>query len=136
MSNPRVIPGVHIQWPWSQLILSGKKTVETRSYPLPKKYLGKALAVIETPGPRGAKAGVEKSRIIGIVCFSESFQYRTKEEWVRDRKRHLVEQNDPQFAFSHIKQKWGWVVSKVELIENPVAPPKRRGIVFATACRI
>jgi len=137
MPKHREVPGIHIQWPWSQLILSGEKKVETRSYPLPKKYIGKTLAIIETPGPRGkSAAGIVKSRIIGVVEFSEAFRYQTKAQWQKDRERHLVDHSDPQFAFSTTKPKWGWVVSKVRPLAKPMPPPKKRGIVFASACQI
>ena len=82
MATLETIPGVNIQWPWSELLLTGKKSVETRSYPLPEKYLGQWLAVIETPGPHGKReAGIDKARITGKIMFSESFQYPTLSEW-------------------------------------------------------
>ena len=50
------------------MLLSGEKTVETRGYPLPEKYVGCELAIIETPGPRGRReAGIEKARIVGTI---------------------------------------------------------------------
>ena len=109
-----VIPGVNIQWPWSEMLLSGEKTVETRSYPLPKKYEGQWLAVIETPGPRGKReAGIEKARITGKIKFSGSFQYLTRSEWAEDLARHCVKPNDPLFGFKNDKEKWGWIVHDV-----------------------
>ena len=41
-----VLNGINIQFPISQLILSGDKTVETRTYPIPERYLGVDLALI------------------------------------------------------------------------------------------
>lgn len=132
-----IIPGINIQWPWSELILSGKKSVETRTYPLPEKYLGKKLAVIETAGKSGLKlAGIEKARITGIVVFSESFQYLSYDNWKSDFKRHLVKDDDPQFAFSDVKPKWGWVVSNHIRFNQFVEAPSKRGIVFASECHI
>lgn len=131
----RIIPGVNIQWPWSQYIVDGKKTVETRTYPMPAKYQGVELAIIETPGPRGRKEGLKKARIIGTVTFSESFQYN-KETWSKDFKKHLVDVKDPQFAWNSKKEKWGWKVQRVTKFKEPRSAPAKKGIVFASACDI
>jgi hypothetical protein len=136
MSKAKEIPGLHIQWPWSQLILSGKKTVETRGYPLPKKYIGQSLAIIETPGRNGAAAGLKKSHIVGVIKFSESFQYQSKAQWKNDAVHHLVQEDDRQFAFSPDKVKWGWIVAEVKKLPQPLPPPRKRGIIFASACKI
>lgn len=131
------IPGINIQWPWSELIASGLKTVETRTYPIPEKYRGVELALIETPGPRGKKeAGIEKARIIATVVFGKDFQYESESSWRRDRKRHQVDVNDPQYAFNPKKEKWGWEVNKVKKLKKHLNPPLKRGIVFALDCKI
>ncbi len=72
--------------------MSGEKTVETRGYPLPAKYAGKPLAIIETPGPTKPRF---KARIVGVITFSHSMQYKTYAEWDADRGRHRVPANDP-----------------------------------------
>ena len=132
-----VIPGINIQWPWSELILQGKKTIETRSYPIPKKHIGKPLAIIETPGPKGKKeAGIEKARIVGVVIFSGDKQYQSKSSWAADKKYHLVEENDHQYFFSKLKPKWGWTVSEVKRFKTVLPAPTSRGIVFASECRL
>ena len=46
--------GLNVQAPWTGLLISGEKSVETRSYPLPKKYVGEKLALVETPGKSGS----------------------------------------------------------------------------------
>lgn len=136
-SPSKVIPGINMQWPWSVFLLDGEKTVETRSYPLPEKYRNQPLAMIETPGPRGKKeAGITEARITGIITFSDSFQYKTRKQWLADRNRHCVAPDDPHFGFKLDKEKWGWVVASVEKFERPLLAPKKRGIVFATACEI
>ena len=126
-------PGINIQYPWSQLLVSGEKTVETRGYPLPAKYAGKPLAIIETPGPTKPRF---KARIIGVITFSHSIQYKTYAEWDADRGRHRVPANDPAFRFRAGKKKYGWVVKEVTRLKTPVVAPSKRGIVFASACSI
>lgn len=131
----RKIPGVNIQWPWSRLIAECKKTVETRTYSLPTKYVGQELAIIETPGPHGKRQGIHKAQIIGTVIFEKSFRYDYK-TWKSDQLRHLVSPDDPQFKWSEEKEKWGWVVSRVKLFNEPLPAPKKRGIIFASECNI
>lgn len=123
--------GLNIQTPWSALLMSGSKTVETRSYHLPSKYVGVPLALIETPG----KTGRFKSRIIGLITFNESFRYKSKEHWTYDYDRHMVDENNI-YGWNEYKDKYGWIVSSVERFNNPIHPPKRRGIIFTKGCEI
>jgi hypothetical protein len=137
MHTTKILPGINIQWPWSELILSGKKTVETRGYPLPTKYIGKELAIIETPGRRGAmEAGIHQARITGVVVFRESFLYGNKTDWIKDKKRHLVSDIDHQFGYHPSKEKWAWVIDHVIRSASVTIPPIPRGIVFAGKCKV
>lgn len=121
--------GINIQAPWSDLLIGGQKTVETRSYPLPKKYEGVELALIETPG----KHGKFKSRIIGTITFSHCFEYKTKKDWRSDYARHKVDLTS-KFYWWNDKPKYGWVVSDIVKFDDPVDAPKNRGIVFTSNC--
>src|SRR6185437_495894 len=135
METPRpskIIPGLNVQSPWAELIVSGRKTIETRHYPLPTKYLHVELAVIQTPG--SANPG-KKAQIVGTVVFSRCITYGSKQEWKADYRRHLVPENDKAFGYNSNKPKWGWVVKRVTTFPATVAPPKRRGIRFTQACR-
>ncbi len=127
------LPGINIQAPWSELIISGKKLVETRGYPIPEKYVGQSLAVIETPGK---SRSIKKARIIGIVKFGKPYKYQNKLHWTQERKLHLVEENDPAFFFSTEKEKWAWPVLMVKRLKKPLPVPAKRGIVFATRCKV
>ena len=124
--------GLNIQAPWANLLINGYKTVETRSYHLPLKYIGVPLALIETPG----KTGRFKSRIIGLITFNESFRYKDKNQWLNDYNRHLVDQNNENYGWKYHKDKYGWVVDRIEKFENPINPPSKKGIVFTTKCKI
>ncbi len=134
----KTIPGINVQWPWSELLISGKKTVETRTYPLPEKYIGVELALIETPGSKGKKeAGIKKARVIGTITFGEAFKYRTESEWKGDEQRHLVDTSDPQFSWKKRKQNvWGWTVIRFKRFKRAIPAPNKRGIVFATSCKV
>ncbi len=137
MPNYRLIDGINIQWPWSELLLSGKKTVETRSYPLPERLKNIELAIIETPGPKGKKnAGLNKARIIGTIIFTDSYQYKSRAHWIKEYALHRVEHDDRQFAFVSNKKKFAWTVGVVKRLISPVPPPAKRGIVLAKNCKI
>jgi hypothetical protein len=124
--------GLNIQAPWSNLLIDGLKTVETRTYALPKKYEGVELAVVETPG----KSAKFKSRIIGTITFSHSFQYPDKESWKGDYQRHKVEEDDRDYGWDENKSKYGWVVSDIKKFEEVIPPPTKKGIVFTKNCQV
>jgi hypothetical protein len=117
--------GINIQFPISKLILSGEKTIETRTYPIPEKYIGKEMLMIETPG----KVGKFRARIVAIIKFEDSFQYTNKWEFYKDQSRHKVTQNST-WAWTRAKKKWGWPVRVVKKLKMPIAITKRIGIKY------
>ena len=121
--------GVNIQFPISRDILSGKKTIETRTYPIPKAYLGKVLVIVETPGPTGDF----KARVVGKIRFSECFQYPSKADFYKDVRKHLVTPESP-WAWKD-KPKWAWVIESVEPL-NKVVPAGRIGIRYTKGLRV
>ncbi len=120
-----------MQAPWCELLLSGEKTIETRSYPLPDRLKHVWVWLIETPGPKGKF----KARVRGRIKFSDSIEYRNKSQWLADFPRHRVNPADPQYGYSADRPKFGWIVEKVEACEKPFAPPAKRGIVYAKPFR-
>lgn len=130
----KCLPGLNLQAPWTQWILEGRKTVETRFYPLPKKYVGKEMLIIETPG----KTGKFKARIVGIVVFGEPFQYQSKKEFYADRARHLVDTASPNFTWESGKgkKKWGWPVGKTRRMYIKLPIGIKRGILYTESIPI
>lgn len=124
--------GLNIQTPWSELLINGVKSVETRSYPLPEKYVGEEIALIETPG----RYGRFKARIIGTITFSHSFKYPDQRAWQDDHNRHCVAVDDPIYNWKDDKPKYGWVVSKVTKFDKPLDIRKRRGIIFTSGIKL
>ena len=122
--------GINIQSPWSHLLINGDKCVETRTYPLPDKYEGEELALIETPG----KYGDFKARIIGTITFSHSFKYPDEQSWLDDFNRHLVSGQHDVFGWKDNKDKYGWVVSQIYKFDEPLPAPENKGIVFTNNC--
>lgn len=121
--------GINIQFPISEEILSGRKTVETRTYPIPQKYLNIEMILIETPG----KSGGFKARAKAIIIFEKCFEYKNKNEFKKDYKRHLVDADSPWFWKD--KPKWGWEVKIVKIFDKDI-PVKQRGIVYRSNIKI
>ena len=124
--------GINIQTPWSELLINEVKSVETRSYPLPEKYVGEEIALIETPG----RYGRFKARIIGTITFSHSFKYPDQRAWQDDYNRHCVAVDDPVYNWKDDKPKYGWVVSKVTKFDKPLDIRKRKGIIFTSGIKL
>jgi hypothetical protein len=112
------------------MILSGAKTVETRTYPLPKKYVGQTMLVVETPG----RSGKFKSRIVARIVFGESFQYKSKAEFYLDQFKHHVDKESP-WAWGN-KKKWGWPIEKMERLKKTVPLNRSPGIVYSIGLSI
>lgn len=119
-------PGLNIQFPISQLIINGIKTVETRTYPIPNKFIGAKIAIIETPG----KSGGFTARVIGTVIFGPSFVYETEEDFYLDQERHFVGR-ESKWAWAGKKKKWGWPVLAIKKFDTPAPAPKKRGIMYS-----
>lgn len=126
MKNKK-LPGLNVQAPWAQLLLSGEKVIETRTYPLPQKYVNQWMWLIETPG----KTQDFQARVIGMIKFSGSKQYKNATEWRAEYEWHLVKPDDPDYKWRRDKQKHGWVVEDVRTCRAFPAP-KPRGIVYAS----
>ena len=52
--------------------------------------------------------------ISGKVKFTSSFQYNTREEWLRDCDKHGVEPDNERFGFKEDVPKFGWDVEVLE----------------------
>jgi hypothetical protein len=127
------LPGINMQAPWAEAIVSGRKVVETRFYPMPSKWIGRPLAIIETPG----KARAFTRRIAGLVNFEPSWCYTNKAAFVRDQAKHLVDPDDPRFGWrGEGKPKWAWPVRWVEAYRQPLPASFRAGIRYARAVEI
>ena len=113
-----------MQWPISREILSGRKSIETRTYPLPAKYLNQDMLLIETPGTQGNF----KSRITAIIRFTNCFKYKNPAAFYADYARHRVAKDSP-WAWQD-KPKWCWKVEVVRAVDPPRIFAGRKGIVY------
>jgi len=130
--SEQILPGLNVQQPWAKLILSGEKTIETRYYRLPDKHVGRPIALIETPGANGKF----RARIIGIIIFNSSFEYKSKSQFSADNRKHLVNADDKHLGWKKGRTKWGWPIARVVSFKSPILAPSPRGIVFCSHCKI
>lgn len=129
-AKPIQLPGINIQAPWAEFLLSGKKQIETRFYAMPAKWVDKPLVVIETPGPQGGFP----ARVAGIIVFAASKRYQSKAHFESESHLHLVRPNDPIFGWKNDeKPKWGWPVRSVIVYKQALPPHTKRGIRYASA---
>lgn len=129
--NNSVYSGINIQFPISKLILNGIKSIETRTYPIPKKYLGINMVMLETPG----KTGRFKTRAVAIIRFDACFKYNSKSEFYKDTPLHHVGP-DSEWAWIDGKNKWGWKLVLVEKFNSPIQIKQRIGIRYTVNIKL
>ena len=140
-------PGLNVQWPFSQLILSGVKTVEVRSYALGWRNIarpGVEMWLVETLGDASAiskgwvlqgDTAVEPrpkhAQIVGTVTFSEveegsSGRYNNLAEFSGDIKSHRIGSGG-KFDWKGEGALYKWRVSAVRRLAQPVPQPGFKG---------
>lgn len=114
--------GLNIQEPWASLLLSGEKTVETRQYPLPKKYEKKPMVIVAT--------GEGRAKMIGLISFEYSFKYADEFHWKENAHAHKVKEGDLKYGWKIGKH--GWAVDKITKFSKPIPAPSNKGIIYTT----
>lgn len=71
---------ISIREPYDEMILSGRKTVETRTMRMPEKYLNQTIGIYVP----------EKKKIVGTVQVVEQINYPDAKSFDADYPRHLV----------------------------------------------
>ncbi len=111
-----------ISQPWSSLILSGEKSIETRSWST--NFRGKFF--IHAPKridlPACARFNIEpKSLITGALVGTANLvnvkHYTDFDTWVADVERHLNPLGNYHF---YPKKPYGFVLGNIERLEKPV----------------
>ena len=69
-------------YPFTDLIFSGIKTIETRKTPSLNAYIGMRVGIIRT--------GKGKATLIGFATIGEPIHYKTKEHFRSDEEKHCV----------------------------------------------
>jgi len=105
--------------PWTDLILDGKKKIETRNVPTLDPYIGKRVGIIKT--------GTGKAHLVGFVDIVSKKEYQTLEEFRKDEHLHLVRAST-FFDFDQDKKKIGYFLENPERLSVPITI-NSRGIV-------
>ena len=135
------MPGLNIQWPFSQLILLGVKTEEIRTYALDtgkteerRRYNAKPnqeVWIVETKGPtnkpmKNAIVGDVHipprpiaAHIVGTVTFSYSHQYKDQNTFHEARNKHCIAEAS-EYDWDGTSDCFGWHVSKVRALTTPM----------------
>lgn len=93
--------------PWTDMILSGKKTIETRNTDSLRPYVGKRVGIVRT--------GKGKATLVGFATIGEPIKY-DEETFHKDVKKHQVKQGS-KFDIPNGGVKYGYPLSDVEKTE-------------------
>ena len=120
---------LEVQFPFSALILSGEKTIETRAYPLPTSLHGVGILLCESSSGADCVSSIGDSvaaaqaglSLIGEVFFSSSKEYKSQAEWDTDREKHKVpKESKYEWAPTEIGIRYGWQIERVLIYTSPL----------------
>ena len=105
--------------PWTDMILSGEKTIETRTNDrlIKMKYVGKRVGLVRTGKKR-------KATLVGYATIGEPIIYTSPEEFNKDFKKHRVA---PDNSLYNGGVKYGYPLLDVKACEPK--PVDSRGII-------
>ena len=125
--------GLNIQWPFSQLLLSGLKLVEARRYALGYHGIAHAneeLWLIETPGPATSTKNAmpensavsprpAKAQIVRTICFTAAIRYTGRRAFRADAGRHRIAAGGNK-EWRGDGQMYAWEVGPVRALQEPI----------------
>lgn len=121
LNGIEVVKGFNIndrEQAFTEMILAGLKSEETRKSHSLDSIIGKRVAIIRT--------GRGKAVIVGTCTIEGYTEYRNEEDWSAAYNRHRVERGS-KYDFTGFKV--GYVLRNVQRLSDPV-PCKSRGIVI------
>mmetsp|Transcript_20505 Transcript_20505/g.33509 ORF Transcript_20505/g.33509 Transcript_20505/m.33509 type:complete len:173 (-) Transcript_20505:599-1117(-) len=140
--------GLEMQQPYSEFVLTGQKSIESRAYPLPEALIDAKIEILQSERGQDGISSVpdrvtlHKSREnssssqsplqrIGWVKFVKCIQYTSRERFEADQEKHLV---DPKsgYGWNDKREMYGWVVGSFQKQE---AEDADGGIVDTVAVR-
>ena len=99
-------------YPFTDLILSGVKTIETRVSPSLHAYIGQRVGIIRT--------GKDKAMLVGFMTIGEPIQYETEKHFRNDEEKHCVPKGS-KYDISGLG-KWGYpIINPVRIEPSHVA---------------
>lgn len=118
------LPGLNVQEPWASLIVSGDKTVETRTFACPQQYMNRPIGVVATQ-----RESSPQSALIAILIIGDSFRYRDRLVFREGKHEHRVAKGS-LYDWQDERPKWGWRVVILAAVDPEAIPLPRRGIVW------
>jgi len=121
-----VTTGVYINdssQPFTDQILKGEKTIETRDNTRLDSAIGKRIGIVRS----GKKGG---SVVVGYATIGERVDYNTEEDFRADEDLHLVKEGT-QYDIKEGKKKYGYTMVDVVEEPNPYPVDKKRNYQFA-----
>ena len=95
--------------PWTDLILAGKKTIETRDSPSLSPHIGERVGIVSTH-PRGVPA------LVAYCVLGEPIVYTTNEQFRADNAKHQVP-GGPEWDLQPGAVKYGYPITDLEPCE-------------------
>jgi hypothetical protein len=93
--------------PFTEQILSGEKTIETRDSPSLRPYVGKQVGIVRTGKGKQAE-------LVGYATVADEITYQTKYDFMKDVDKHLVGEESP---YSFKDKKYGYVLEDIQRIK-------------------
>ena len=119
-TNNKPTHGININdklQPFTQQILDGSKTIETRDSPSLKPYVGKRVGIVRT--------GVGPATLVGHATIGNPVFYKNKKSFDQDYNKHLVAKTLKKFYIGP-KGKWGFPVLDVVPVKPTVLTSQGR----------
>ena len=118
--------GLEMQQPYSEFVLNGQKSIESRAYPLPEALIDVKIEILQSEKGQDRVSSVpdrvilQKSsdnsssiqsplKRIGWVKFAKCIQYKSLERFEADQEKHLVDPNSG-YSWNDDRPMYGWVV--------------------------
>lgn len=122
--------GLEMQQPYSEFVLNGQKSIESRAYPLPEALIDVKIEILQSEKGQDRVSSVpdrvilQKSsdnnssiqsplKRIGWVKFAKCIQYKSRERFEADREKHLVDPNSG-YSWNDDRPMYGWVVGSYQ----------------------
>jgi hypothetical protein len=94
---------------WTDFLLSGAKTIETRNTNSLKSYIGKVVGIIRT--------GLGKAEVVGFARIGEPIVYNTIDEFRADADRHGIQEGS---TFDFNGKKYGYPIEVIQKLDSPI----------------
>ena len=94
--------------PFTEQILSGRKTIETRNSDSLRKYVGKRVGIIKT--------GEGPAQVVGYVTIAEPIVYKKRVEFRRDQSKHLIKAGSDFDMAEGQDVKYGYPLMDIEKV--------------------